>query len=124
MAAINDIRGRIDMLQITITKIYTATCSPVETAKNHIGIPNLPLLSMKEWNKWENFLSEEENKLLMVGLLAEHGKDDVKSSVYAIMRKILSNKVAMHFNLKGINREGTTVKKIKFQNTLSHGAII
>lgn len=66
MAAINDIRGRIDMLQITITKIYTATCSPVETAKNHIGIPNLPLLSMKEWNKWENFLSEEENKLLMV----------------------------------------------------------
>lgn len=57
-------------------------------------------------------------------MLAEHGKDDVKSSVYAIMRKILSNKVAMHFNLKGINREGTTVKKIKFQNTLSHGAII
>ncbi|KYN50231.1 hypothetical protein ALC62_04462 [Cyphomyrmex costatus] len=56
--------------------------------------------------------------------LMKHGKDDLKSSVYAIMRKVLSNKLAMHFNLKGINREGTTIKKKKFQNSLSHGAII
>jgi len=59
-----------------------------------------------------------------VGLLAEHGKEDLKSSVYAMMRKLMTNKVAVNFNFKGINREGTTVKKKKFQNTLSHGLVI
>jgi len=59
-----------------------------------------------------------------VGLLAEHGKEDLKSSVYAMMRKLMTNKVAVNFNFKGINREGTTIKKKKFQNTLFHGLVI
>jgi len=66
MAAINDLRARIDILHVTITKIYTATCSPVETPDNLIGIPTLPLISMRELNNYENFLSQEENKLMMV----------------------------------------------------------
>jgi len=41
-----------------------------------------------------------------------------------MMRKLMTNKVAVNFNFKGINREGTTIKKKKFQNTLSHGLVI
>jgi len=48
-----------------------------------------------------------------VGLLAEHGKEDLKNSIYTMMRKLMTNKVAVNFNFKGINREGTTIKKKK-----------
>jgi len=41
MAAINDLRARIDIFHVIITKIYTATCSPVEKLNNLIGIPTL-----------------------------------------------------------------------------------
>jgi len=40
-----------------------------------------------------------------------------------MMRKLMTNKVAVNFNFKGINREGTTIKK-KFQNILSHSLVI
>lgn len=41
-----------------------------------------------------------------------------------MMRKLLTNKVAVNFNLKGINREGAQVQKKKFLNTTSYGLII
>jgi len=36
----------------------------------------------------------------------------------------MTNKVAVNFNFKGINREGTTIKKKTFQNTLPYGLVI
>jgi len=57
------------------------------------------------------------------GLLAEHGKEGLKRSVYAMTRKLMTNKVAVNFKFKGINRKGTTIKKKKIQNTLPHGLI-
>jgi len=49
----------LTILHVTITKI-TATRSPVETFDNLIGIPTLPLISMRELNNYENFLLQEE----------------------------------------------------------------
>lgn len=66
MAAINDLRNRIDKLHVTIIKIYTATCHPEETFENSIRMPTLPLTSMETFNEWENFLLDEEKKLIMV----------------------------------------------------------
>jgi len=36
----------------------------------------------------------------------------------------MTNKVAVNFNFKGINKEGKTIKKETFQNTFSHGLVI
>jgi len=40
------------------------------------------------------------------------------------MRKLMTNKVAVNFNLKGTNREGVTIKKKKFLNTTSYSLVI
>lgn len=66
MAAISDLRSRIDKLHVTIIKIYTATCHPEETLENSIRIPALPLTSMEEFYKWEDFNLDEEKKLIIV----------------------------------------------------------
>lgn len=66
MAAINNLRDRIDNLHTTVMKIYAATCNPIETSKNFAGISTLPLISMEEFHKWENFVVDEEKKLIMV----------------------------------------------------------
>jgi len=66
IAAISDLRSRIDRLHVTITKIYVATCHPEETPENSIGIPILPLTSMEAFYEWENFNLDEEKKLIMV----------------------------------------------------------
>lgn len=62
--------------------------------------------------------------MLQIRLLVEHGREDLKGSVYCIMRKLMTNKVAVNFNLKGTNREGAKIKKKKFLNTISYGLVI
>lgn len=62
--------------------------------------------------------------MLQIRLLVEHGREDLKGSVYCIMRKLMTNKVAVNFNLKGTNREGAKIQKKKFLNTISYGLII
>lgn len=52
MAAICDLRSRIDKLQVTVTQIYIATCHPAETFDNSVGIPILPVTSMTDFRKW------------------------------------------------------------------------
>ncbi|XP_029678709.1 uncharacterized protein LOC115244857 [Formica exsecta] len=79
---------------------------------------------MEEFYKWEDFNLDEEKILIIIRLLVEHGKEDLKCSVYCIMRKLISNKVAINFNLKGTNREGTRIQKKKFLDTISYGLII
>lgn len=66
MAAISDLRNRIDKLQGMMTQIYIATCHPAETLDNSIGIPTLPVISMEDFCVWEDFILEEEKKLIMV----------------------------------------------------------
>lgn len=66
MAAITDLRSRIDRLHGIVTKIYIATCHPEETLEKSIGIPTLPLTSMEAFYKWEDFILEEDNKLIIV----------------------------------------------------------
>lgn len=62
--------------------------------------------------------------ILQIRLLVEHGREDLKGSVYCIMRKLMINKVAVNFNLKGTNREGAKIQKKKFQDTTSYGLVI
>lgn len=66
MAAIRDLRDRVDKLHVITTKIYTATCTSAEMYGNIAGIPTLPLTSMGQFRNWEDFLVDEENKLIMV----------------------------------------------------------
>lgn len=66
MAAISDLRNRIDNLYVTVTQIYIATCHPAETLHNSIGIPTLPLTSMEDFRLWEDIILDEEKKLTMV----------------------------------------------------------
>lgn len=40
------------------------------------------------------------------------------------MRKLMTNKVAVNFNLKGTNREGARFEKKKFQSTTSYILVI
>ncbi|KYN08252.1 hypothetical protein ALC62_00763, partial [Cyphomyrmex costatus] len=125
MAAISDLRNRIDKLHVTIIKIYTATCHPEEILENPIlGIPTLPLTSMEEFNKWEECNLNEEKKLIMIRLFVKHCKEDLKGSVYCIMRKLMTNKLAVHFNFKGTNRKGVKIQKSKFLDTTFYGLVI
>ncbi|XP_071578666.1 uncharacterized protein [Temnothorax nylanderi] len=125
MAGISDLRKRIDNLHVTLVKIYTATCHPEETFKNFdFGIPTLPFTSVEEFYKWEDCHLDEEKKLIMIRLLVEHGRENLKGSVYCIMRKLMTNKVAVNFNLKGTNKEGAKIQKKKFQNTMFYGLVI
>lgn len=57
-------------------------------------------------------------------MLVEHGREDLKGSVYCLMRKLMTNKVAINFNLKGTNREGAKIHKKKFLNTISYNLVI
>lgn len=67
MTAISDLRNRIDTLHVTVRKIYTATCHPIETLENSTtNIPTLPLTSIEEFWKWEDYILDEENKLMIV----------------------------------------------------------
>nr|XP_012227062.1 PREDICTED: uncharacterized protein LOC105674946 [Linepithema humile] len=79
---------------------------------------------MEEFYNWKDFNLNEEKKLIMIRLLVEHGREDLKGSVYCIMRKLMTNQVAVNFNLKGTNREGAKIQKKKFQDTISYGLII
>lgn len=40
------------------------------------------------------------------------------------MRKLMTNKVAVNFNLKGTNREGAPIEKKKFLDTVTYGLVI
>lgn len=67
MAAISDLRNRIDTLHVTVRKIYTATCHPIETLeKSTTNIPTLPLTSIEVFWKWIDYILDEENKLMIV----------------------------------------------------------
>ncbi|XP_032689041.1 uncharacterized protein LOC116852622 [Odontomachus brunneus] len=79
---------------------------------------------MEEFNKWENFIMVEENKLITIRLLVEHGKNDLKDSVYYIMRRLMTNKVAVNFNLKECNRKGVQIEKNKFVGTRTYDLVI
>ncbi|XP_025162275.1 uncharacterized protein LOC112590339 isoform X2 [Harpegnathos saltator] len=124
MAAISDLRNRIDKLQGMVTQIYIATCHPAETLDNSIGIPTLPVISMEDFCVWEDFILQEEKKLIMIRQLIEHCTENLKGSIYCIMRKLMTNKVAVNFNLKGTNREGARYGKKKFQSTTSYILVI
>ena len=43
-------------------------------------------------------------------MLADSGGSDLRETVYAIMRKLLTNKLGSLFNLMGRNRGGETSK--------------
>jgi len=64
--------------------------------------------------------------LLQIRLFIENCTEDVKISVYCLMRKLMTNKLAnkLNFNLKGTNREGARLEKRKFHSTKSYGVII
>lgn len=62
--------------------------------------------------------------ILQIRLLVEHGKNELKDSVYCIMRKLMTNKVAVNFNLKGSNRKGVQIAKNKFLDTETYGLVI
>lgn len=62
MAAISDLRNRIDRLHVTVVKIYNATCHPENIPENSIGIPILPFTSIDTFNEWESSNVHEDKK--------------------------------------------------------------
>lgn len=55
--------------------------------------------------------------IFQVSLLSDYCTNDLKDSVYNILRKMLCNEVASTFNFKGVNKKNLNVKKSKFKDT-------
>ncbi|KAK3919773.1 Stress-associated endoplasmic reticulum protein 1 [Frankliniella fusca] len=61
---------------------------------------------------------EEDAKLGMVKYLSEHGLNDLRETIFFMLKKLISNEYAINFNLTGVNRKGVHTAKKKFDDTL------
>lgn len=136
-----------------IQRLLVANCPQLElssavSGEGSISYPSLPLQCQEELTKWDTFLSDGINLAsavsifwlfsehfvfgkhiliifsFQVTLLADYGCNDLKDTVYNIMRKLMSNKLASDFNLRGMNKKTAVKEKKKFKDTPSYNIIL
>ncbi|XP_052131780.1 uncharacterized protein LOC127751773 [Frankliniella occidentalis] len=111
-----EMRNEVQELKKMILKIYIVTCGPQEGSSDIQSVPNVPIKDFTDYSKFSTLCSKEDGKLGMVKYLTEAGLNELRETVFAMLKKLMSNEFAMNFNLTGVNRKQTISKK-KFDGT-------
>ncbi|XP_052129910.1 uncharacterized protein LOC113207119 isoform X2 [Frankliniella occidentalis] len=111
------LKSEIQELKKMVLKVYIVTCGPHDGSSDVEKIPGLPLQTETDFENFTSLCEKEDGKLGMVKHLSEHGKTDIRESVFNMMRKLMTNTLAQNYNYSGINRRGASVAKKKFAET-------
>ena len=78
---------------------------PLENVENEVSLPQLPIKSMEELDKFESLIKNEDARLALIRKLANVGGHDWGKVVYNTMNHLLSKEVASQFSRLGLKNK-------------------